>query len=168
MQEPHLKTDVGFPTPAHRLAVWPKNHVKNTKPAHFPPITILLSCLICLKINILCTSAKNKALIRYIEWWGLKKLLKEIRITFFPIPWVTVEIPIENFCYLQCWLSQDLKFMYRVVWNLSAAVITCARLCSSEKCSFPASAGVLLKSCPHPQLKHSQGLRRDTTGQSIT
>lgn len=58
--------DVGFPVPAHRLAVWPKDHIKNTKLAHLPLITILLSCLIYLNVNILFTSAKNKAL-RYME-----------------------------------------------------------------------------------------------------
>lgn len=46
--------------------------------------------------------------------------------------------------------------MYRAAWSLLAAVVFCARLCNSERCSFPASAGILLKSCPHPQPKHTQ------------
>lgn len=94
IQKPHLKMDVGFPIPAHGLAVWPKDHVKNTKPAHLQLITIFLSCLIYLNVNILFTSAKNKALIRYMEWWVLKKLFEDLGITSFPIPWVMVEIPI--------------------------------------------------------------------------
>lgn len=68
LQKSHLKMDVGFPTPAQRLAMWPKNHVKDTKPAHLPLTATLLSCLKNLNVNILCTSAQNKELIRYMEW----------------------------------------------------------------------------------------------------
>lgn len=128
MQKCHLKRDVGFPIPAHRLAVWSKNHVKSIKPAHLPLITILLSCLIYLNANILCASAKNKTPIRYMEWWGLKKLLKDLRITLFPVSWVMVEIPIEDFCYLHVGALRSKIYVQSSLKLVSSSCFLCQTL----------------------------------------